>query len=304
MAMLAIEGVTLPASVDGFNISGETVGEAQRNAVGHRLMERRREKLVLEFSLVPKTLHEAMLYRCLVLGEGELFDTLTAYGSKGYPLTGTGTLETSGGGNPHNGNGVWKLDPTETLTIPGVFYDQSAVASQSTAFGASAVMWRRDDASGAFKVFGASWRRYDTTATYKREALGTSGGLGTLGAAGAFTGGETFAVSSGALTITAGAGGPFRYSNIRVLPWFLPEAQLDQLILGRNVAMYTLPQLPRVYVQTDLLPVDLQKGSPVGVYDSSLVCHGEISSQPIVPSMQSGTFTTTVLGMSGRLIEV
>lgn len=306
MPILAIEGVPLPVAIESLSIGGEMVGANTRNQRGYRVLDRRREKLVFEFALAPKTLDEAMLYRMLILGEGEFWNTLSGsvYGAKGYPISGTGSIETSGGGNPHNGNGTWKLDAGETLVLPGVFYEQTIAPSASSLFGATAIAWRRDDATGAYRAVGFSWRTYDTTATVKREALGTSGGLGTLGTPQAFTGGETFSVSSYNLTITAGAGGPFRYSNIRVFPWYLKAAQIDLLLTGRNLAQYTLPQLPMVYVQSDLVPTDNQKAAPFGIYDASVICHGEVDSMPIVPRMESGVFTTTVAGLQGRLIEV
>lgn len=305
MAILSVFGVSFPVAVDGLSMGGELVGKRSRNAAGYALLERKREKIVLDFSLVSKPLDEAMLYRALLLGEGEFYNTLTNYGSKGYQLSGTGTRTSAGGGNPNNGNGVFRCNAGQTMTIIGWLYDAAAITTASSSlFGSTAIMWRRDDATGAYRVCGFSWRTYDTTATVKREALGTSSGLGTLGTPQAFTGAETFAVASRNLTITAPVGGPYSYSNIMLIPRYMPAAQVDQLIVGRNLAQYTFPALPRVYVQSDLFPVDLQKPSPVGIYDSSLIMLGEVDAMPVVPAWEAGLYTQTRMALSGRLVEV
>lgn len=303
MAILSIAGVSLPVLIDSLRLSGETVGAAGRNSNGHRVLERKREKAVIEFALGVKPLDEAMMYRALILGEGEFWNTLTIYGSKGYALTGTGALSLAGGGNPNAGNGVWRCSPAQTMVIVGSFYDQSLVSNASASlFGATAIGWRRDDAAGTYRVFGWSWRTYDATATVKREALGTAGGLGTLGTPQAFTGAETFAVSSKNLVVTAPAGGPFSYSNIMVIPRYLPAAQVDQLIAGRNLFFFTLPRLPMIYVQTDLFPTDLQT-SGAGV-DASIIMQGEVNSMSVQPTWQSGAFSKTTMALEGRVIEV
>jgi hypothetical protein len=306
MPILAIAGVPLPVLIDSMSVGGEMVGSVTRNQRGWRVLERRRQKLTFDFVLGPKTLDEAMMYRSLILGEGEFWNTLTSvYGAKGYALSGSGAWTGAGGGNPHNGNGVFRCDPTETMTLKGSFYDQTAISTASAAlFGATAIGWRRDDAALTYRAFGWSWRTYDTTATVKREALGNLVGLGELGTPQAYTGNETFAVSSKNLVVTAGAGGPFSYSNIWVLPWYLKAAQIDVLLTGRNLAHYTLPLLPKVYVQSDLVPIDNQKISPTGLYDSSIICHGEVDSMAVQPTMQSGVFDKTTMGLGGRLIEV
>lgn len=302
MAALSIEGVPLPVLIDSLSLGTEDVGQANRNQRGYLVRDRRRAKWTMEFTLGPKTLDEAMLYRSLLLGEGELWNTQSIYGSYGYALAGTGALTLAGGGNPYLGNGVWNTKVGETLAIRGSYADQSAVGYGNTlSTGATAIMWRRDESTGEYRVAGFSWRTKDTTVTVKREALGTTGGLGTLGTPQAYTGAETFAVSSAQLTITA-AGVETRWSAIRVLPWYLKAAQIDLLIAGRNLFFYHPPPLPNVYVNTDLLPMDNVK-TGVTNEDASILMQGELDAMAVQPMMIGGVWTTMVLGCAGKLLE-
>jgi hypothetical protein len=305
MAILSIAGVPLPVLIESLSVNGEFVGDASRNVNGWKILNRRREKLIIDFTLGIKTLEETMLYRELILGQGEFFDTITsAFGSKGYQLGGTGVWSGAGGGNPNNGNGTFLCTSGQKMTIPGTFYDQTPVSTAAAAvYGATAVGWMREEATLIYRAFGFSWRAYDTVPAVKREALGTTGGLGTLGTPQAFSGAHTFAVAGTNLEVTMPAS-TWRFSNILVLPRYFPQAQVDMLINGRNLAQYTFPALPRLYVQSDLWPVDLIKGSPVGLYDASHIMTGEVTSLPVSPSYQAGVFTKTTLGLQGRLIEV
>ena len=302
MPILAIEGVPLPVLAEQLSRSFESVGSSERNQRGHLLVDRRRKKMAFDFTLAPKTLDEAQLYAALILGEGDYWSMQSsAYSHLGSLVTGTGAWSGAGGGNPYVTNGTWVATTGQTMTLKGSFYDQSAVGFGNVAdFGAAAVGWRYDGTN--FRVFGWSWRTLDTTATVKREALGTTG-LGTLGTPQAYTGTETFGVSGKALVVTAGTG-TFRYSGIRVFPWYLKAAQLDLLISGRNVQQYMPPLLPRVYVQSDLFPVDNVKGAPVGVNDSAMVMVGDVVSMPVQPTMQGGAFTQTTQSLVGKLTEV
>lgn len=296
----------MPVMIDSLQINTALVGSKTRNQRGHQIVDRRRAKLELEFALAPKTLDEAMMYRSLILGDGEFWSMNSSiYGSKGYPITGTGAFAGASGGNPHNVNGVWRCASGQTMRIRGWFYDQSALGVASSAlFGATVIGWRYESTANLFRVFGWSWRTYDTTATVKREALGTSAGLGTLGTPQAYTGAETFAVTSRDLVVTASGAGNYNYSQMMVIPWYLKAAQIDALIAGRNLVQYQLPRLPMVYVQSDFFPTDNQKGSPVGLYDSSLICHGEVDRMTAQPVMQAGVFDKTTLSLTGRLTEV
>ena len=135
----------------------------------------------------------------------------------------------------------------------------------------------------------------------KREKLGA---LGSSGVAQAYTGTETFAVSSGALTITApGTAGPWSWSNLTVYPWCFPQAQVDTLLDGMAAVTYSLPQLPRVYVQSDLLPVAQLKTTPA-LEQASIICVGEMDAMQVHALMRSGAFSTTELSLGGRLTEV
>lgn len=305
MPALTINGVALPVAIDDLQLKFEDVGEARRNQRGHRVLERRRSKWVFEFTLSNLALDEAMMFRSLILGDGEFWNTLTsAYGAKGLALTGTGAWSDAGGGNPHNGNGVFRLGVSQTMVIPGKFYDQSAVSSAAAALtGATVVGWRRDDADGNFRLFAHSWRALDSSGPiWSREKLGA---LGSSGAAQNYSGTETYGLAGGALTIQApAAGGPWSYSNLTVYPWFLPVAQLDALLDGQALSLYTLPQLPRLYVTSDLLPTDQQKSSPTGFYQASIICQGEVESLKVMPAAINGVWTPMASTLSGSLIEV
>jgi hypothetical protein len=302
MPVLAIAGVELPVVPETLRRSFEPVGQRSRNARGHTVLERRRAKSVIEFELSPCPFEEAMLYRSLILGEGEFWNTLTsAYGAKGLQLTGTGAWSGSGGGNPHNGNGTFVLTTGQTMVVPGRFYDQSAVSATTGGItGATLIGWRFDGA--AYRLAGFSWRSGDSVVATRREKLGS---LGSSGAAQAYTGTETLAVSAGNMTLTApGAGGPWRWSNITVYPWFCDSTLVDLLLDGQAASTYTLPQLPRVYVTGDaVLPLD-QQNATGGLNQASLICTGEVDELTSVSLARGGTFRHTDMRLSGSLIEV
>lgn len=302
MPVLAIAGVELPVAVDSFSRSHEMVGTKRRNARGHTVLERRREKTIIEFETSAVSFEEAMLYRALILGEGEFWNTLTsAFGAKGLALTGTGAWSGTGGGNPHNGNGTFLLTTGQTMVVPGRFYDQSAVSATTGGItGATLIGWRFDGA--AYRLSGFSWRSGDTVVATRREKLGS---LGSSGVAQAYTGTETLAVSGGNLTLTApGAGGPWRWSNITVYPWFCDSTLVDMLLDGQAATTYTLPPLPRLYVTGDaVLPVD-QQNAVVGLNQASLICTGDVEELPAVSQARGGTFRHTDMRLRGTLTEV
>ncbi len=305
MSILSINGVALPVSIDSLELSFEPVGTEKRNQRGHRVLERRRSKWMFKFSLANLAHDEAMMFRSLLLGDGEFWNTLSSvYGAKGLPLTGTGAWTGAGGGNPINTNGVFRVTAGQTMIIPGKFYDQSAVSSATAALtGATVVGWRRDDAAGTFRIFGHSWRALEVGGPFwSREKLGS---LGASGAVQNYTGPESYSITGGALTIIEpGVGGPWSYSNLTVIPWFLPQAQLDQLLEGLALVTYTLPQLPRVYVTSTLLPTEQLRPSPVGLFQASLICHGMVESMRVTPAVVNGVWNPTASMLSGSLIEV
>jgi hypothetical protein len=303
MSALAVMGVALPVRIDSLKASLEPVGSERRNQRGHQVLERRRAKWVFDFELSPCPLDEAQMYRSLILGEGEFWSMKTsAYGSKGLGLTGTGGWVGSGGFNPIATNGVFKLTTGQTMIVPARLYSQSALGTAhagvtgSTFFG-----WRYDETLANYRVFGWSWRAYASGVTHKREKIGA---LGSSGAVQNYTGSETFSVSNGNLTVTApGSGGPWRFSNMTVLPWFCPQAQVDQLLEGLAVTLFELPRLPNVYVTTDLLPTE-QHASPAGTNQSSLICNGVVDELEVVPLARDGSFSTTDCILRGSLSEV
>jgi hypothetical protein len=306
MPLLSIAGVELPVTVDSLSLSLETIGTAARNTRGHGLLERRASKWGFNFSLSPCPLDEAMLYRSLILGDGEFWSTASsAYGAKGLALTGTGAWTGAGGGNPvaGSGNGVWRTTIGQTLVVPGKLSDQSAVGGQSSGVrGASLAGWRYDEGAASWRLFAWSWRGGETTVPNKREKVGA---IGSSGAAQAYTGTETLAVSSGTLTVTSpGSGGGWRWSNLLLIPWFLPVAQLDQLLEGLALVRNPMPLLPRVYVTSDLLSSDQLKATPFGSTQSALVCTGEVSEMQVTPLARAGAWQTTDCTLSGKLTEV
>lgn len=305
MSVLAVNGVALPVGIDKLKVSFELVGAARRNQRGHAVVERRRDKWVVGFETSPMSLDEAMMAKSLVLGEGEFWNTLTSvYGAKGMGLTGTGAWTGSGGGNPINTNGVFRATTGQTLIVPGKFYDQSAVHATAPAAltGATLVGWRYDETLANYRLFAISWRALDAAVVSKREKIGP---LGASGAVQNYTGAETFSVAGGNLTITEpGTGGGWRYSNLRVLPWFLPVALVDALLEGMALTTYTLPRLPNVYVTSDLLPTDQLKATP-GLVQSSLVCNGALDGGlQVTPLARDGAFQLTDCTLAGTLTEV
>lgn len=303
MAALSVCGVALPVRIDALKASLEAVGAVGRNVRGHRVLERRRNKWVFEFELTPVSLDEAQLFKALLLGEGEFWSlAASAYGAKGLAITGTGSWNSTASTNPFTSTGTWRLTTGQTMVVPGRFYDQSALtAAPAGQTGATAIGWRYDAGTASWRVFGWVWRAQDAAPHIKREKLGA---LGASGAAQAYTGSETFAVSGGNLTVTApGAGGAWHFSNVLVLPWALAQAQLDTLLDGFASCTYQQPALPDVYVQTDLLPTDQLKATP-GLVQASLICQGELEAFEVVPLVAGGVWSKTEVQLSGRLVEV
>lgn len=300
MPALAINGVELPVAIDSLRLTLEAVGSRSRNTRGHALLERRRAKWVYEFELSPSSLDEAMMYRALILGEGEYWNCISsAYGSKGLLLGGSGAW-VNASGNPISTNGVFLTDAGQTLQVPGRLYSQAAVFPGPSATGHTVIGWHQDVVGPVWRIFGFSWRDQDTTPRVTREKLGA---LGSSGAAGAWTAPDTIAVSSGNLVITAATNSK-KWSNLYLLPWCLPPAQVDALLDGFAGIGYPLAQLPRVYVQTDLLPDDQLKASPVGLVKNAMACIGEVSEMPMVPLARNGAWSLSDLRLSGTLTEV
>lgn len=299
MAALAVAGVELPVAAESLKMKLEEVGYSGRNTRGRRVMDRRRAKWTFEFELAPQSIDEAQMYRALLLGEGEFWSTLTdAYGAKGLQLTGSGAWTGAGGGNPLNTNGVFKATTGQSMIVPGRLYTQADVSTAPGAalVGATLIGWRYD--GSAYRIFGFSWRARATTVDVKREMIGS---LGASGAPQNYTGTETMSVSIGNLTITApGAGGPWSWSNMTLIPWFLPASLVDVLMKGLSTTLYTLPRLPRVYVTTDLLP-NTQQLATGG--QASLICHGAADELVLMPGALAGTWQL-VGGLKARLIEV
>ena len=306
-AHVAIEGVALPVSVEGFSLGEEAVGKSSRNGAGWLVRERRRSKRTMDFELAPATFAEAMLYRSLILGEGEYWSMNSdAWGTKGYPVTGTGLWSgaTDAGlpTNLLNTTGAWFLDPGKTMTVPGSLFSQAAVSSSEEAQqGASLVAWRYDYDNNIFSAVGFAWRWRDTTATVKREAIWSGTALATPGA---FPGGETFSVSGGNLTLSPAAGAHLGYSHLRLIPWYLPASVLDVLVAGRAYLWRTLPMLPRVQVASKFWPLSNVLASPGATDGSYLVMVGEVGSSDVVSRAVNGSWDNTSLALRASLTEV
>jgi hypothetical protein len=316
MAQLSINGVPLPVLIESMGIDQEPVGSVARNARGWRVMDRRAIKRTLTFSLGPKPLDEAMMYRALIQGEGEHWTANSSvYGDKGLPLTGTGAIVAGACVDPYGVAGGFQMANAGTMILPAVGPDQSAVARGINAggtkvagrLGQTLIGWRGVGTTGtnacsAWRAFGWSWRAFETP-TVKREQLGA---LGASGAVGAYTGGETFGSSAGILTTTmAGLAGGTAATlfSMWLLPWYFPQAQVDTLLAGLVSLLSPQPQLPGLFVQTDLLP-DTQLDNVTAAGESTLVCHGEVKSMAVKGLSVGGAYSKTQLGMAGSLVEV
>lgn len=300
MSALSIAGVDLPVATDSLSLELEQVGSRARNTRGHSVLERRATKWVFNFETSPVPLDEAMLYRSLINGDGEFWGmAASAYGSKGLAVTGTGSY--SGGvGNPYGG-GSWGMTGGQTMVIPTKLYTQSVVGGLSTGYlGATLAGWRYDSGGAAWRCFAWGMRASVTAPTVKREKLGA---LGSSGVTQNYTGTETFSHTGGNLTVTAPAG-TWYFSNLLLLPWFLPQTQLDQLLEGLATVRKQLPMLPRVLVQSDLFSPEQLVEAPYGSVQNSLICHGEVSDMRVVPLMRGGSLSTTDCVLSGSLTEV
>jgi hypothetical protein len=204
---------------------------------------------------------------------------------------------------------------TQTMVLPVVGPDQSAVARAINAggtkvagkLGQTLIGWRGVGTAGTnacsgWRAFGWSWRAYETP-TVKREQLGA---LGASGAVQAYTGGETFGSSGGILTMTEGAlsaGQAATFFSMWLLPWYFPQAQVDTLLAGLVSLLSPQPQLPGLFVQTDLLP-DTQLDNVTAAGESTLVCHGDVESMAVKALNVGGAFSKTQLGLAGSLVEV
>lgn len=309
--VIRIAGVELPILIDSLSVSNEAVGYTGRNINGWRQLERRAEKQVISGVIAPKTLDEIALYRALVRGDGEFWSMrYGVYGSKGWAITGTGAYDSTGGGNPHFTNGTWWMDSSETMVVQGNLYNQGSVATQfGGRTGSTLIAWRWDNGASTYSIVGFSWRARDVTATVKREVL-APGGPGTGGAPQSFTGAETFSVATGSgpnspstLTVTNAGFDEILYSHILLLPWYFPAAQVDMLLSGRNLLNYAMPDLPDIYVTSDLFPSTQVEASPT-VETASLVMQGTMDSHQIQVAMVNGSLDKTHGGISFTLTEV
>lgn len=311
--IVRVMGVDLPILIDSLSLNGEEVGNRARDVGGWLVAERRAIKNVIAGVLSPKPLNEAMMYRALLRGDGEYWSMrFGAYGAKGWGITGTGAWNgATANTNPNYNTGAWIMTAGQTMAVEGNLYNQSVVAtSYSGRTGSTLVGWRKNLTTGNFSLVGFSWRARDVTATVKREIAATTG-PGSGGLPQAFTGPETFAVTSGSgpastslLTITNPAAQPsLAYSGLHLLPWYLPQTQLDMLLTGRNTVMYSPPDLPFVAVETDLFPMDQIEAAPTSKYLTTVML-GDVDSMQIQPVMNGGQFDQTFTGLSFTLTEI
>lgn len=301
MSVLSICGVDLPVTVDSLRLSLEDIGTKARNTRGHRILERRRSKWSFEFTLSPKPLDEVLLYRSLILGDGEFWSTASSlYGSKGYALTGTGVWFS--GNNPFGTGGAFELNGAETMIVPWKFADQSAVGGLSSGIqGGTLAGWRYDAEAATWRLFGWSWRASSSSLLVARQRVGALGSSGTVQA---YSGGESFSNNGSTLTVTAEPAGSWYFSNLLLLPVCLPQTQVDQLLAGLATVMSRLPMLPRVQVMSDLFSTGQLSAPPYTGTKATLICHGEVSELEVMPLMRGGAFSSTDAALTGTLIEV
>lgn len=301
MPMLSVFGVELPVLVEGFSLTQEEVGESRRSLLGAAVRQRRAVKHVIEATLAPRALHEAMLYRELALGLGEFWSLQSSvYGAKGYAVSGTGSLDTTTASrNPRHSTGTWRLDNTgETMVVQTPSASQSFVGSAYNPGENGGTLVAVRYASGAYRICGFSWGHGDTSPVVARERLGTPG---SSGAAQAWSGDEAVATSTSAITFTAPNATARYWSCLLWLPRYFPTAQVDQLLAGYDAGGFAAAALPAVAVTSDLFPSSL---AGVGETRREFIALGEVREMPVTPVRLGGSFVQAAMQLMVRFVEV
>lgn len=280
-AILAVNGIELPISVDTLSCSLEEVGESKRMEDGSLVVDRRAEKRVYDFELSPMPAAAALFLRDVLLGRGDVwaFDS-HLYSSRGQPVAGTGYLDST-----HVQFGA------ESLRVDGSA-GQTATWPFTTGLGVTVFAWGYDSA-WALRV--ASFREGSSAPDFTADV--SSGGVVT--APGDWATYWDIA-SAGVLRVAPGV--DVWLDDVWVIPRALvgvPAATRDAWLAG--IAALALPKgpAPRLTVTGDVIdPSVLASGT------AYLTARGEVSALHVMPLMSGGGLSKTEHNLTGRLTEV
>ncbi|MBL8924119.1 MAG: hypothetical protein JNJ54_35010 [Myxococcaceae bacterium] len=311
MPMLMVNKVPLPVLIDSVTVTEEVVGSTMRGANGFLQRDRRGTKATISFALAPRSLDEAMLYRALITGEGEYWSMVSdTYGSKG--LRASSNLGWYSG-MVSNVNPLTEFDPDaaifadpgggiENLVIPNIRPRQqtavSGYASNPGIDGVTLIGFRTIGGSANARLFGWSWRSAVGTPDVSRERLGAPP---SAGAAQAYTGNEVSRTFTGSELIIQPGTVETSYSVLFLIPRFFQQAQVDTLLGAWNDGGFRAPHLPRVLVETDLLPGSLSAAAN-GV--RSFIALGECTTINPMPHHRDGAWDPSAVSIECELVEV
>lgn len=304
--MISVNKVVLPVAIDSLSYDEELVGSTQRNANGYAIRDRRGAKATIAFSTTPKDLDEAMMYRALLVGEGEFYPFNAngdVYGTKGLKAEGSGSSGVTGaiGANPLGGGYDWVTDTNTDLFIPVLRPRlQTAVSLHAPNPGIDGVtiIGFRTVAGASPRIFGWSWRSAVTAIDTKRERLGT---VGATGAPQAYTGNESVLTFNGVTVTARTPTAETTFSALFMYPRWFPATQIDALMAGYDAGGYAAPRMPRVLVETDLFPGTL--ASSVAGARRTFVALADVR-VTVVPHWRGGAFVKSGVALEVDLMEV
>lgn len=303
--MIAVNKVTLPVRIDSLSYSEEPVGASERNANGYLVADRRAMKARLQFATTPKALDEAMLYRTILMGEGEFYpfnEDGNQFGLKGLKATCTAGSGVTGAinVNPLGGAADFVIEAGHDLFLPNTRPRlQSAVAGFAVNPGIDGVtvVGFRTVAGSSRRIFGWSWRSAVGSIATSRERLGD---VGSSGAPQAYTGNESVLSFNGSQVQARCPTAETTFSAVFSFPRYFPAAQVDQLMAGYDAGGFFVPAMPRVLVETDLFPGSL---AAVGGR-RSFIAVAEVRTVTATPHHRSGTWDSSAVSLEVDLVEV
>jgi len=303
--VIEVNKIVLPVRIDSLSYSEEPVGASERNANGYLVADRRATKARLQFSTAPRSLDETMLYRAILMGEGEFYpfnDDSNPYGMKGLKATSTvgSDVNSSIGGQPLGGTASYVMDTNHDIYFPVTRpRSQAPVAGYAPNAGTDGctVVGFRTLAGFGTRIFGWSWRSAVSAIATSRERLGN---VGDTGAPGAYTGNESILTFDGALVRARTPTSETTFAAVFVFPRYFPAAQVDQLMAGYDKGGFAIPAMPRVLVETDLFPGSL---AAVGGR-RSFVAVAEVRTVTSISHLRAGVFDTSAVALEIDLVEV
>ena len=310
MPILAINKVVLPVQIGSLSVSEEMVGSNQRGANGFLQRDRRSTKATITCTLAPKSLDEAMLYRALITGEGEFWSMVFGpNGSKGLVASSAAGWNS---GSISGVNPLTEFDPDAAIEADTGGGSQNLVLQtlrprlQSAVSGYAAnpgidgvtLIGYRTIAGASQRLFGWSWRAAVGTPDVSRERLGSPP---SAGAVQAYTGNEVSRTFTGATIEIRPGTNATTYSVLFMIPRFFAQAQVDTLLAAWNDGGFRAPHLPRVLVETDLIPGSLATASN-GV--RSFIALGECKTITSAPHHRSGAWDPSAVSLEVVLVEV